>query len=94
MSKQRGLYFDDETTRVLVQKLDGRIKEIFGHIYRESAALPSFKIKQGEVAGGEGVDLDDSGWEEWERIWPTSGFGRGSRYRRSSRESGCACICI
>jgi len=65
MSKQRGLYFDDETTRVLVQKLDGRIKEIFGHIYRESAALPSFKIKQGEVAGGEGVDLDDSGWEEF-----------------------------
>ncbi len=65
MSPQRSLYFEDASTGRLVRKLENRLNEIAGWIYRERVKLPHFRIRQGETPGGEHVDFDDSGWEEF-----------------------------
>jgi len=65
MSQLRPLYFEDASTSQLVRKLENRLKEIAGHIYREKAQLPPFRMRQGEAPGAEKVGFDDSGWEEF-----------------------------
>lgn len=48
-----------------MEKIDKLVEEIGRTVYREAYSISHFKFYEGEVAGGENLDLDDSNWQDF-----------------------------
>ena len=51
--------------RHTAEKLERRIDEIAGYVYRERAPVSGWRVGPGELPGAEASGFDDSGWAEF-----------------------------
>ena len=60
-----------------IDKVPQRLKLLYTYIHRQEQALREVRFQEGQVAGGQAVELDDSGWQ---RIQPGHVWGQPNDY--------------
>ncbi|MDF2908004.1 MAG: alpha-mannosidase, partial [Herbinix sp.] len=64
----------------IVERINRILKELKDYIYQKPQNITNYRMKKGYFAGGEGIDLDTAGWEDYDTTMRWGGYEEKDRH--------------